>query len=326
MERKWQPKDPEEAFFPVVLQPVYIKVEGTASNDLFTDSHYQVLPRHLALVDEQEGLTFTVVTDDYHLVTNRQAYELAAEALKTVFDFTSMDDMACLNVTMPKTRSFCHIDLIHKNSDFEPWEKDKWTPFIRITNSYNRTRRLRFEIGFCRWICLNGLIFGSKSIEISFAHTRSLQNEMKRWQENLADIKSLEKLFVAKLRNLERFHVPAKFMLPLACKVFEIEQLSGESIGPRRTEALRTFRDALADLTSSYFVKMGEHGYAALNVLTDYASRPVGVMSPEVMMDRFQHKAGGWIQDFAEHIEQRDFSFDNYLGSSLTTAKVIAKL
>lgn len=325
MERKWTAMDPAVAFFPVALKPVFIEATGQGG-DLFNASAYQALPRHQAVVDIDGGNVFAVVTEDYHLVTNQQAYELAAEALKSVFDFTALEDMACLNVTMPKSRSFCHIDLIHKGSDFEAWANERWVPFVRITNSYNRTRRLRFEIGFCRWICLNGLIFGGKSVEISFAHTKQLQDGMRRWQENLGDIKALEKLFVGKLRNLQRFHVPARWMLPLACKVFDVRLPSDTPIKQRRADELRQFRQAIADLSSDYFVKMGEQGYAVLNVLTDYASRPVGVISPETMMDGFQHKAGDWINDFVEQIEQRDFTFETYLADNLATAEAIAKL
>lgn len=325
MERKWTAMDPAVAFFPVALKPIFIEATGK-EGDLFNASTYQALPRHQAVVDVDGGNVFAVVTEDYHLVTNQQAYELAAEALKSVFDFTALEDMACLNVTMPKSRSFCHIDLIHKGSDFEPWQNDAWVPFVRITNSYNRTRRLRFEIGFCRWICLNGVIFGGKSVEISFAHTKQLQDGMLRWHENLGDIKALEQLFVGQLRNLQRFHVPARWMLPLACKVFDVRLPSDTPIKPRRADELRQFRQAIADLASDYFVKMGEQGYAALNVLTDYASRPVGVIAPETMMDGFQHKAGDWINDFTKQIESREFSFDTYLGDYRATAEAIANL
>jgi len=325
MKRQWTAMDPGEAFFPVELKPVFIEATGKGG-DLFQSTGYQALPRHQAVVDMENDHAFAVVTEDYRLVTNKQAYDLAADALKSVFDFTSMNDMACLNVIMPRSRSFCHIDLIHNGSDFEPWQNDRWVPFVRITNSYNRTRRLRFEIGFCRWICLNGLIFGSKSVEISFAHTRQLQDGMRRWQENLSDIKLLEKLFVAKLNNLQRFHVPASWMLPLACKVFDVRISTDTPIKPRRADELVKFRHAIADLASDYFVSMGEQGYAALNVLTDYASRPVGVIAPETMIDGFQHKAGDWIDEFVQQIEQRDFTFEAYLGDYLKTAEAIARL
>src|SRR5690606_2369349 len=162
--------------------------------------------------------------------------------------------------------------------------------------------------------------------EISFAHTRQLQDEMRRWHENLAGIKLLEKLFVAKLNNLQRFHVPARWMLPLACKVFDVRIASDTPIKQRRADELVKFRQAIADLASDYFVPMGEHGYAALKVLTDYASRPVGVIAPETMIDGFQHKAGDWIDEFVEQIEKRDFTFEAYLGEHLKTAEAIARL
>ncbi|QSR33847.1 hypothetical protein CFI10_02410 [Marinobacterium iners] len=325
MKRSWKEKDVTQAFFPVAMKPVFIQT-SEGRQDLFDHTAYEQLPRHQAVVDTDKNLTFAVVTDSYRLITNQEAYNLAADAMRTVFKMTSMKDMQCLNVTMPKTRSFCHIDLIHTKSEFEPWEKDRWTPFVRITNSYNRTHRLRFEIGFCRWICLNGVIFGSKSVEISFAHTRQLEDAMKRWEENLAGIHELERLFVSQLRNLQRYHVPAKWMLPLTCKVFDLRLPPEAEIKRKRAEELIEFRNAIADRTSDYFVKMGEHGYAALNVLSDYASHPVGVMAPESKMDGYQHKTGEWIMDFIEQIEKRDFTFEAYLADYLDTAQQIAEL
>ena len=322
MKRNWTEYDPAVAFFPVELKPVFIQA-SQQDRDLFG---YEVLPRHFAVVDSGSDYAFAVVTENYKLVTNQQAYELTAEALKSVFKLTSLADMTCLNVTMPKSRSFCHIDLIHKGSNFEPWTDDRWVPFVRITNSYNRTHRLRFEIGFCRWICLNGVIFGGKSVEISFAHTKQFQEGMHRWHENLQEIKALELSFVNQLKNLERFHVPKRWMLPLACKVFGVRLAAKADIKPRRAEELASFRNAIVKLTNGYFATLGEQGYAALNVLTDYASYPVGVMSPENKMDGFQHKAGDWINDFSQKIESRDFSFENYLEDYITTSEMITEL
>jgi len=325
--KSWKPVDPSKAFFPVELRPVYIEAldPRAAGNDLFS-AGFQPLPRHQAVVDIDRGSAFAVVTEDYKLITNKAAYDLAADAMKAVFKMTDLENMQCLNVTMPRTRSFCHIDLVHSESDFEPWGKDRWTPFVRITNSYNRTRRLKYELGFCRWVCLNGLIFGSKSVEISFAHTRSLDDSLKRWEENLEEIQALESQFVSQLRNLQRYHVPSKYMLPLACKVFDVCVLKGQEIKPKRAEGLLVFRKHISSLTTQYFDEMGEHGYAALNTLTDYASRPTGVIAPEAVMDAMQHKAGDWINDFVQQIERREFSFEDYLGEFVESAEMIAEL
>ena len=111
--RAWTTKDPAVAFFPVTLRPLYMQVGDP-------QKRFQQLERHFAVVDVERQSPFAVVTDDYELVTNKAAYDMAAEMMKKVFQTTQIDDMACLNITMPKTRSFCHIDLIHKTADFSP--------------------------------------------------------------------------------------------------------------------------------------------------------------------------------------------------------------
>jgi hypothetical protein len=82
------------------------------------------------------------------------------------------------------------------------WEKDKRTAFLRPSNSYNRTQLLRFE-GFCRWICLNGIIFGRKSIEFSYAHTRRGMDRVDRFVQNIGDIRKWEIALTEKLQRLK---------------------------------------------------------------------------------------------------------------------------
>jgi hypothetical protein len=246
--------------------------------------------------------------------------------MKKVFHTTQIGDMECLNITMPKTRSFCHIDLIHKTADFSPWEQDKWTAFLRISNSYNRTRLLRFELGFCRWICLNGIIFGSKSIEFSYAHTRRGMDRVDRFVENIGDIRKLETALTEKLHQLKRYHVPETEMLPILCRAFDIKATKDVLDKQRRVDDLLALRGQVRHLTKSYFSEMGAHGYAALNVLTDYASRPEGVIAPESSMHGLQQKAGNWMDDFISAIKNTEFSFDNYLADYRETAGVIESL
>ena len=53
-----------------------------------------------------------------------------------------------------------------------------------------------------------------------------------------------------------------------------------------------------------------------MNVLTDYASRPAGVIAPEASMHGLQQKAGSWMDDFISAIKNPDFSFDSFSGIS----------
>ena len=125
------------------------------------------------------------------------------------------------------------------------------TAFLRISNSYNRTRLLRFELGFCRWICLNGIIFGSKSIEFSYAHTRRGMDRVDRFVENIGDIRKLETAMTEKLHQLKRYHVPEKEMLPLLCRAFDIKATKEVLEKPRRVEDLVAVREQAKALTKS---------------------------------------------------------------------------
>jgi hypothetical protein len=315
----WKARDTADAFFPVEMRPLYMPT--SAGSDTFDR-----LRRHFAVVDVERQHPFSVVTEDYELVTNKAAYDLAAEVMKKVFHIMQINDMECLNITMPKTRSFCYIDLINKTANFSPWEKDKWTAFLRIGNSYNRTRLLRFELGFCRWICLNGVIFGSKSIEFSNAHTRRGIDRIDRFAANIGDIRELETQLTEDLHQLQRYYVPESSMLAIVCRAFDIKATKDVIERQKRVDDLRALREQVKNLTKSYFSEMGTHGYAALNVLTDYASRPKGVIAPEASMNGLQQRAGTWMIDFLSAIKNPNFSFDGYLADYRQTAELIDSL
>lgn len=252
----YESKDPKSAFFPVELSPVYVGLPVDAAHEYSENSRCELVPlkRHFAVVDISRKHTFTVVTNEYELVTNEEAYEMAREVMEKVFHVTTMEDMECFNVIMPSTRSFCHIDLVHKSAGFSPWEKDEWTAFIRITNSYNKTRRLKFELGFCRWICMNGMIFGATSVEYSYAHTRGEKECVKRFVENIGDIRKMEVLLTEKLHNLRRYHVPENLMLPVMCRAFNIKVNESVYKKERRVEELVELREHAKRLTEEYFM------------------------------------------------------------------------
>ncbi|MEN9306174.1 MAG: hypothetical protein RL173_106 [Fibrobacterota bacterium] len=309
---RWTPVDPSPAFFPVALEDVYRSSQG-----------YKKLPRFMVLMDVKMERAFSVVTDEYDLVTNKQAWDMGAIVMQRVFHTLRMEDLACLNILMPKTRSFCHMDLIQLGTDFLPWEKDPWTAFLRVTNSYNRTRPLKFELGFCRSICMNGLIFGSKSIKYSRAHTRGGKETIEDFEDNIGDIRALEMQLTKSLQQLRRYHVPASEMLALVCKVFDIKAHRGDLENSKRRIKHVEIGTHVRDLTDRYFSESGPHAYAALNVLTDFATRPKGGLAPELAVHSHQHKAGNWMESFIEAIEDRDFSFESYLGEFRETAQII---
>ena len=154
------------------------------------------------------------------------------------------------------------------------------------------------------------MIFGAKSIEYSYSHTKRGTDRIQGFVENIDDITKLEAQLTERLHQLQRYFVPESNMLAILCRAFDIQVNKDVLEKPRRIESLRTLRNQVHDLTKNYFGEMGSHGYAALNVLTDYATTPRGVIAPEASMHSLQQKCGNWMDDFILSIQRNDFSFD----------------
>jgi len=302
----------KDALFGVELADVY--VNSPYDGMLFDTGERKIkrIPKFKAVLAQDNGYVFAVVTSDYNLITNEAALELGRLCFKEVFVVTSHKMMKPYNVIMPETRSFCHLDFLHAGEKLFPFDNDLWQPYIRITNSYNRMFALNFDLGFCRGICKNGVIFGKRNIEFKYIHSKRSSDPEIEFSLRAGELSALEKEFTEALFNLKRFHVPRKVMWALACKVFS--QTLPEHPSKRQRELLDEKRNAIEDLTGQYFQKLGENGYAALNVLTDFATRPVGMISAEHRIDSLQRQTGDWIEDFITAIDRRDFTFEAYLG------------
>ena len=319
--------DISTALFPVERRPVFF-VEDSAlelsDRDQAPQQRHVQVERFEAIVDTQRKHTFAVVGPNYRLVTNEEAIELGRQCFRKVFSQATDEGMEVFNIVMPKTRSFCHIDYINSNGGFEPWQNDRWVPYLRVTNSYNRTKPLTFDLGFCRWICTNGMIFGGKSIRFRFLHTRGAVGESVEFKTTFRELQELETRFIEQVHNLKRYYVPAEVMLGLTCKVFDINASAQDMRNPRRRDRLMEFRECIGTLTKRYFEELGPNGYAALNVLTDFASRPTLYISPEAMVDRLQKRSGDWVSAFLTAIERKDFEFGEYLDKYAQVAEVLA--
>lgn len=301
-----------DVVFPVGLNEVFV---NTSQYDLFgkaTSSELVKANRYNAVVCKDSGYVFSIVGNDYKLVTNEKAIELGEECFRQVFKLTDISSMELFNIIMPQTRSFCHIDFIHKDARFSPFDNDPWTPYLRITNSYNRTYALNFDLGFCRGICKNGVIFGKKNIKFKFTHSKRAKDPKVEFLLRAGDLAHLEKEFTESLYNLKRFHVPSNVVWPLCCKVFRIAIPDGNN--KRQNDIWQQKQNEILIMTNKYFKEIGENAYAALNVLTDFATRPVGMISAEQRIDSLQRSTGNWMGDFIKEIESRDFTFKHYLG------------
>ena len=145
-----------------------------------------------------------VETLAYRLVKNGEALKLGEQCFRQVFSAPTADGMEIFNIIQPSTCSFCHVDFLHKGRTLEPWQGDRWWPYLRMTNSYNRTKPLRFDLGFCRGICTNGVIFGREQIVFRYYHTREQIDVEGKFQVDATRLKKLETVFLEQMHGLFR--------------------------------------------------------------------------------------------------------------------------
>jgi len=122
------------------------------------------IPGKKALVNKLTGLVLGVVSRDYRVVTNQEAVNLARDVCEKAFPGLSSVEWEAKRASAPRTLSYAFIDLMHKTHVLNYWDSeikkdDPFTPFLRVTNSFNGARALRFDIGFMRKHCSNGVIF-----------------------------------------------------------------------------------------------------------------------------------------------------------------------
>ena len=315
--RTWKEKDLSIAMFP-------IEERNISWQDYYGHNH--PIPGQYAIIDSERQRTLAVVSDRYKVILNQEAYEFADIIIRGVFAGKTLNDFVCYNVRVSKSRGSCIIDLIMPNNFSEIFgdENESWTPFLRITNSYNRRSVLRYEVGFCRWICLNGCIFGQKGFTISIGHDELESYErydevIARTRKEMGTIDSIWKTIVARLEKLRQIEISELMVLPLFCKVFNI-RVDEKKITPPQREQLATRAKQILHSAKEYFQEMGSNAYALFNVLTDYASFPAGFSETSVTIHNYQHRVGNWVDEFLAAAGKESFSLSKYIGEDAMDA------
>ena len=308
IQREWAPADLKKAFFPVAVRPAFWM-------DAKDKQHY--IPGQKVLVDAERDYPLAVVSERYHLITNEEAYRMADVIVRGVFGGYTLGNFQCYNIIMPSTRSSCRMDFIIPHNQFSAFgdARESYTPFLRISNSYNRTLVLRYEIGFCRWICLNGCIFGKKSYTATFVH--SLQKRQRSVYDAIAEarrtIGSIEDIWAdleRKLTALSEITVPFEFALPVFCQVFGVPDVDKEDVSLSVADRHVARAEHFLEQAGSYYRDLGPNAYALFNALTDFASFPDGSSMTGTAVHGYQRRVGDWVDGIVEDAGARDFVFE----------------
>jgi hypothetical protein len=305
--------DLNRILFPVGFKKIFYEDRSRAEK---RDVH---IPQYHAVVNLDTGRTLGVVGKGYRLITNQEALEFAKQAFKQLFDVVNLSDMEIFNVIGPKSGYYCHVDLVHKNYRITPFKQELYWPYIRVTNSYNRSKALRFDLGFLRSICSNGMIFEQESIKFKFPHTWQSIGVKIKFDVDSQKIKRLETEFVNHMKGLDGYEVPREFALPLMCKALGFEFKVNEGSEKRRIaeqERLTEFIVEANQLTDKYYQEFGNNAYAIFNAVTEYASTPRDSNGQGLKVNSLQTRAGKWVREFAASI-QNSIPLSEYLSDKL---------
>lgn len=298
----------DDLIFPVELCPVYTEINGSRIE----------VPNCRAVINTESDKSFAVVSDNYRLVTNKEAVKLGKQCCKELFG-TDQANIEIFNVDAPSTASFCHIDLVHKDYVMNLWDEENqseiYIPYVRVTNSYNTSRALKFDVGFCREICFNGVIFESETIKFIFNHVKHELNDDISFALENRKIKTLFEEFKSYINKLRNQKISKENSRRLIHALFKIKDASEIDFSDKK-EDMADYKFLLNEIDKKlvkYIDKMGESSYAIFNVITDIASYPIDSRYFRREINSMQRLAGNWINSFQKEIEKQDFSIDNYI-------------
>lgn len=273
-------------------------------------------PNKKALIASDTGNIVGIVGVSYRLFTNRQAVELCQRFCRDAFPDTNPSEWIFEIGHGPKTRSWAAMDIRHRSHTMNLMgihggPSDTYTPFARITNSYNGSRALRIDVGFMRHHCENGVIFEEEAATLSVPHTR----------EGIHSIK-IASPFKNMAALCDKFRDTLNGVRAVGVTPDEARNLVRLVIGwPSLPDDAKPFErfaqeDLDADLESrltGYLKDLGANAYAAFNTMTDIAARPP--QSNRFRRDRpnLERRAGAWLRDFREVASRPGFSIASHL-------------
>ena len=305
----------ESLMFPVELRPVYYTDTGIDGTQL--QKH---IPNSRVVVNKKSGKPFGVVSNNYKLVTNEQALKMGEKYCAGLFGSDEVGNIEVFNVNAPATGSYCHIDLLHRSYQMNLWDEpdqsDIYIPYIRVTNSYNTSRALRFDIGFCRKVCLNGVIFGAETIRLTFSHVKHRLTNDIRFVLQKGKIGKLVEDFKSYTNKLKNYHIPKAQALKIIHALFRIKAESKINFRSQKesSEEYDTLLRVLDWRLDKYICELDENGYALFNAITDIASHTIDnnrYFRRDV--NAMQRLAGNWVHSFSREIDRPDFDITNYL-------------
>lgn len=303
----------DDALFRVSVVPAAAVMEGADGTRLIRAKTLR------AIVDADDDRVLGMVGEGYRLVTNEQALDWARRCGQAVFPQTSPSDWSVFSVDGPSSGSFCRIDVAHQQTVLNfagqtpAGPREAFGPFIRVTNSYNGQRALRFDIGLVRWICTNGMIFADHVVTFRFAHSKVALPQPPEFRVNQPKLSSWLNGFEANIATLQERMLTPAVIFDLVLGVLRLRPPSAPDAPAYLVREWEAIQSHLQTLIARYTKEVGDNAYAAFNVMTDFATRPKGRSSYAREVHTLQRRVGAWFPAFCAQSRLPEFRMDEYL-------------
>lgn len=274
------------------------------------------IPGKKALVNQLTGLVLGVVGRDYRVVTNQEAVNLARDVCEKAFPGLSSVEWEAKRASAPRTLSYAFIDLVHKTHVLNYWDSeikkdDPFTPFLRVTNSFNGARALRFDIGFMRKHCSNGVIFEEEVATIKASHSKEALAQLKIeiTSRSLPQMWDEFSKFLTSVRSISM--TTGQSTLALSA-VLHLPAAKPED-KKARAEGLQALSVDLSTRLTGYQKELGPNAYAVFNTLTDIAARPPENAYFQKDRDTIEKRSGRWLKELARQSQKVGFDLNAWI-------------
>jgi hypothetical protein len=285
---------------------------------LGTNGHTRriTIPGKKALVNQRTGHILGVVSRDYRVVTNQEAVNLAREACGIAFPGISPMEWEAKRASAPRTLSYAHIDLMHRTHVLNYWDNeikkdDPFTPFLRVTNSFNGARALRFDIGFIRKHCCNGVIFEEEVATIKASHSKEALEQLKIEITSGSLPKMWEEFsqFLTSVRSIGMTPEQSSLALTTVLRL----PVAKPDDKPARKEGLNALAADFSSRLTGYRSELGPNAYAVFNTLTDIAARPPESAYFQKERDTIEKRSGRWLKELASQSQVAGFNQNRWI-------------
>jgi hypothetical protein len=190
-------------------------------------------------------------------------------------------------------------------------QADPYTPFLRVTNSFNGARALRFDIGFMRKHCSNGVIFEEEVATIKATHSKEALAQLKIeiTSRSLPQMWDEFSKFLSSVRSISMDTAQSTLALNTVLRLPEAKPEDKKA----RAEGLKDLSVDLSTRLTGYQKELGPNAYAVFNTLTDIAARPPD--SPFFQKDRdtIEKRSGRWLKELARQNQATGFDLNAWI-------------